>query len=350
MSSMAYATVDQESFNSPPPPPTSQPSSTIQPSSTTPPEILDLRKLLRLQVYKTTPSISHAPSAVAPSRYVGSQQTRKSSIEKLDVSQVEARLRKAAEEMRAVSPSIKSQPRPSSYNPLPPIQPLQSTSSAQTSIDDVPWDDLFKTLETEKAKVQKTKQPTISPSDVPPTIEIPSNIIHLNQDETTKLSLQLHQQCRSNLHIRHFLSQLFSANIRLNPTIIRDAISVCRSCKDIVMAYSIIEQLKRKGLLSFVECCDSSVYNELMKASWELEGQLSRLALLIQEMQSSGMRINKDTIWFLKSVKDKIERQGNELAKVEFRELVEGLNLTSYFSPRSLANMSNPKSHRRRKL
>ncbi|CAG8508806.1 10942_t:CDS:2 [Diversispora eburnea] len=76
-------------------------------------------------------------------------------------------------------------------------------------------------------------------------------------------------------------------------TLLTEAITACHTIfKDPYMAFSILEQIKRRGAISYVMGCNTSIYNELILIRWNCWRDLCGIEGLLNEMRR-GIRLQK---------------------------------------------------------
>ncbi|CAG8607767.1 20088_t:CDS:2 [Dentiscutata erythropus] len=79
-------------------------------------------------------------------------------------------------------------------------------------------------------------------------------------------------------------------------TLLKESIALCRTkFNDPYMAFAIFEQVKRRGVISYVLGCNAQVYNELIKTRWDCWRDLYGVGELLNEMLVNGIDFDEGT-------------------------------------------------------
>ncbi|CAG8666212.1 17353_t:CDS:2 [Acaulospora morrowiae] len=86
-------------------------------------------------------------------------------------------------------------------------------------------------------------------------------------------------------------------------SLLQEAISACHTLfKDPYLAFSILEQIKRRGTVSYVLGCNTKVYNELILIRWNYWKDLCGIEELMDEMVSNGIDFDQQTFYIVNNV------------------------------------------------
>ncbi|CAG8562169.1 12878_t:CDS:1, partial [Acaulospora colombiana] len=103
-------------------------------------------------------------------------------------------------------------------------------------------------------------------------------------------------------------------------SLLQEAISACHTLfNDPYLAFSILEQTKRRGMISYVLGCSTEVYNELILVRWNCWRDLCGIEELMNEMVSNGIDFDQQTFHIVNNVISKEIYGGGDGKDVEVR-------------------------------
>ncbi|KAJ9070640.1 hypothetical protein DSO57_1005733 [Entomophthora muscae] len=80
-----------------------------------------------------------------------------------------------------------------------------------------------------------------------------------------------------------------------NTRLLVEVIKCLGSLGDYLGAYAVIEQVKRRGLLSYLDICTPQVFSALIQTTWDSTHDPYRLCRILEEMRENGICPDDDT-------------------------------------------------------
>ncbi|CAG8775190.1 31431_t:CDS:1, partial [Racocetra persica] len=134
-------------------------------------------------------------------------------------------------------------------------------------------------------------------------------------------------------------------------TLLKESIALCRTkFNDPYMAFAIFEQVKRRGVISYVLGCNAQVYNELIKTRWDCWRDLYGVGELLNEMLINGIDFDEGTREVVSDIALKVfDENGKLTAGWELEQNGQVYkNISEAFKVFARKLEGNPSSYRKR--
>ncbi|ORY03527.1 hypothetical protein K493DRAFT_311680 [Basidiobolus meristosporus CBS 931.73] len=125
----------------------------------------------------------------------------------------------------------------------------------------------------------------------------------IDEDQLESQIAQL-QSAKNNLELRNKMEEFFG---------------------DPYMGYAIYQQMKRKGVVSYVTGCSARVYNELLINSWDILRDRTKVESFLTEMIKAGVEANPETKRIVSRIISEEAEYGKEVDSLKV--LVQSLEL-----------------------
>ncbi|KAK9728900.1 hypothetical protein K7432_000723 [Basidiobolus ranarum] len=146
----------------------------------------------------------------------------------------------------------------------------------------------------------------------------------LDEDQIESQIAQL-QSSKNNLELRSKVAEIFSGEDTPRDSILATTISLARNFGDPYMGYAIYQQVKRKGVVSYVTGCSGRVYNELLINSWDILRDRTKVESFLTEMIKAGIEANPETKRIVSRIISEEAEYGKDVESL--RILVQSLEL-----------------------
>ncbi|KAI9183985.1 hypothetical protein H9P43_003038 [Blastocladiella emersonii ATCC 22665] len=124
----------------------------------------------------------------------------------------------------------------------------------------------------------------------------------LARDDVTALLVQLRAVTSSAVHLRGFLATLFRYLPHPPAAVIADAVRAAGELGQPHLAYAILAQVRRQGLLAMVRSVDAGVYEALVRVAWTNERSMARVIRYLRDMAGIGVTPSRSMVLALDQI------------------------------------------------